>query len=275
MYAEYWGMECTPFVSRYASRFFVATPDYEEASARIRYLLEQNARAGLLLGAAGVGKTWCVASQLAELQADGVTAASISLDGLSHDAFFPEVANALGWNAEQSDSHRFGEFLRDRLAETAYFGRATVLVLEDADRASEATLRRVQRLLHLDSDSPLRLTLLLTARPRQLEHLCDFLEYAPLTMELDVWNADTVSAVVSQLLASVGVGRNLFTEDAIACMLEETCGNPRQWMRLADLSLAAAASTELRWVDAETVRWVLSKFPNPFALVNHPSGIIA
>ncbi|MDD3470890.1 MAG: AAA family ATPase [Thermoguttaceae bacterium] len=267
MYADYWGMECTPFASRYAPRFFVATPDYEEVAARIRYLLEQNTRAGLLLGASGTGKTWCIASQLAELRADGVVAASISLDGLNHDAFFPEVANVLGWDAEQGDSNRFGEILRDHFAESAYFGRTTVLVLEDADRASEATLRRVQRLFHLEADTPLRLTLLLTARPRRMERLCDFLEYCPLTMELGVWSADTVSMVVSQLLASVGVGRNLFTEDAIACMLEETNGNPRQWIRLADLSLAAAASTELRWVDAETVRWVLSKFPNPFALV--------
>ena len=300
MIADYWGMETSPFVARYAPRFFVATLWYEEVAARTDHLLRRNAPLGILTGDAGSGRTWCVSAIRSELQGNGHTSASISLAGLEPDSLLPSILDALGVDGFASSTSgtsttastaRQFTILNDRLAETAYFGRRALLVLEDADRAPTATLAQIPRLVGYDGVTPRYLTLLLTMRtspeiltddadpignaddveyPHGAIHssertaaLADLYEMATLTMELGAWNATILSGAFEQLMATVGCVRSPFTEDSLETLLRESGGNPRRLMRLADLSLAAAAASELRWVDSETIRWVVDQMMQP------------
>ncbi|MDO4558498.1 MAG: ATP-binding protein [Planctomycetia bacterium] len=266
MVAEYWGMETSPFVARWTPRFFVATPWYDEVTARLDYMLRQNARLGILIGDAGTGKSWCAAALCAEQRGEGHRSAVLSLSGVEPESLLPEICRSLGF-ATPDERPSWG-FLTDQLAETAYFGRHTLLICEDVDRCSSGTRAALSRLPALESDSPMGLTVLMTTRTtsrtserivEQIPELTDYFDQATLTMELGVWDSGMVTAIMEQLLAIVGTVRPPFTEDAVETLVEESDGNPRRLMRLADLSLITAAASELRWVDSETVRWVTSR----------------
>ena len=57
MYARHWGLVDIPFQSTVDRRWFYEGPSHEEALARLLFLVEQHRRLGLLIGAAGTGKT--------------------------------------------------------------------------------------------------------------------------------------------------------------------------------------------------------------------------
>ena len=258
MTAKYWGMETSPFVARWTPRFFVATPWYDEVSARLDYLLRQNARLGIIAGASGTGKSWCAAALHAEQRGNGDRAAVISLAGMESESVLPQLFRATGVATDIGPLS--WETWADRLAETAYFGRRTLLICEDIDRTTPKTWTVLSRLIHLESELPLGLTILLTTRSMDGNPQFDeFREQATLTMELGVWDSEIVTAVLEQLLAVVGTLRSPFTQDAVETLVELSDGNPRRLMRLADLSLVTAAASELRWVDSETIRWVSSQ----------------
>ena len=57
MYTEHWGLRESPFRGSLDPRYFFNSPSHDEALARLQFLVDNQRRLGLMLGAAGSGKS--------------------------------------------------------------------------------------------------------------------------------------------------------------------------------------------------------------------------
>src|SRR2546423_6188572 len=80
MYQAYWGLKHSPFASAAEHRDLTASSVHAEALARLDFLRESRCTFGLLLGAAGSGKSIVLAEFAARAKRDG---AFVSLANLA------------------------------------------------------------------------------------------------------------------------------------------------------------------------------------------------
>ena len=258
MYLAHWGLREAPFSPRLDPRAFHASPVHNEALARLLFLVDERRRVGLLLGDAGTGKSLLLATLARELRATTPNVAVINLLGAEPQGFLWNVAAALGANPDiQAGTHELWRTVTDQIAAARYQQLPTVLLLDDADRASRECQAAVLRLAHADLAPEARLTLVLASRLNN-SHRLDrrLLELAELRVDLVPWEEVDTAAFVNEALLKAGRHEPAFEEGALARLHLLSQGIPRHVCQLAELALVAGAGENLRRIDAATLEAV-------------------
>ncbi len=255
MHEAHWGLNEPPFRTRIDPKRFYRGPTHDEALARMHFLVERGHRMGLLLGEAGSGKSLLLAVCAEQLRDRGQSVATVSLLGLEPAEFVSSLAGGLGLNPDQCLSGAaLWRMLTDRITENRYEQVATVLLLDDAERASQAVLSQVFRLAKCDPTPDSRLTLVLAGRYDRMGHLGpDLLDLADLRIDLERWEPADTEGFVRAALARAGRSAPIFDDAALARLHELAEGVPRRVCQLAELALVAGAGEGLATIDAETV----------------------
>src|SRR5262245_30201745 len=103
-----------------------------EALARLHYLFEHRRRAGIVLGPAGVGKSFLLAQFAREVRRTGHEAVAVDLFGTQDGEFLWNVAARLGAPVQLSDSRfRLWRAIADRLYENRLQNIHTVLLFDN------------------------------------------------------------------------------------------------------------------------------------------------
>jgi len=258
MYQSHWGLQKSPFRGCLDPDFFFESPVHEEALARLQFLVENRRRVGLLMGIAGSGKSMLLEVLAEQFRRKGQPAAKIDLIGLEPAEMLAMLAARIELNVDPSAS--MGTLWRavtDRLTEYRYRQLNTVILLDDADRASQPVLDQITRLARYDQSPESRLTLILTGQRQRIGRLGDtLLDLAELRIEVEPWEPRETAEFLKTSLARAGRESPLFDDPAVALLHELTHGIPRRVSQLADLSLVAGAGAELDTIDAEVVESV-------------------
>jgi len=255
MYRAYWGLRSTPFQGGASAEDFFLSATHEEALARLHFLTDQRRRLGLVFGADGSGKSLLLATFAQKCREAQHDVARMNLTGLSMDEFPRQLAYELGLNlAESVSSFSLWRHITDRITESGFQNRSTVVLLDDADQTSPEVLDQVLRLVHVEGPHPLPLTVILTARP---EH--DRVSFLPLTqradlrIELNGWELQDTAHYVTTTLDRAGSKTSPFQDQAVERLHALAEGIPRRVNQLADLALLAGAGHELSSIDVATV----------------------
>jgi general secretion pathway protein A len=255
MYGSYWGLSESPFRGGFDARQFYQGIAQEEALARLHFLVDEHRALGLLLGAAGSGKSMLLEMFARALPAFGCQRALVNLSGIGLDQFLWLVSSQLGVEVSRA-ANRFtlARSLEDHLVANRYQQLATVLLLDDADEASAEVLSEIARLAQLDMVRDARLTVVLTCQPSRAGRLGPrLLNLAELRIDMDGWDADETAAYVKSALAVAGRSTPVFGEAALLRLYEHSGGIPRRVKQLADLALLAGAGQNTTQIDALTV----------------------
>jgi general secretion pathway protein A len=258
MYLAHWGLREAPFTPRLDPRTFHASPVHNEALARLHFLVEERRRLGLLLGEAGTGKSLLLAVLARELRPTTPYVASVNLLGAEPHGFLWGVAAALGANPDvRATQHELWRSVVDEIASARYQQLPTVLLLDDADRASRECQATVLRLAHADLATEARLTVVLSSRLTTSQRLDRrLIELADLRVDLQPWEEADTAAFVTEALARSGRNEPAFDNRALARLHELALGIPRHVGQLAELALVAGAGETLRRIDADTIEAV-------------------
>ena len=254
MFRKYWGLRESPFRDTLDWRRFYASPMHEEALARLEFLVEDRRRMGLLLGMPGCGKSLVLEVLDRRLRRSGLQVANVNVSGVDLREFLWLLAAELGINPDRRDDvFRLWRGVLDRLIENRYQQLSTVVLLDDADRASPQVLDHLARLAQLDDNSA-RLTIVLAATGLSGVRLPQRLvELAELRSDLEPWEpADTVQHV-NAALEQAGRSMPIFTDEAVHHLHDLAGGVPRHINRLANLALLAGAGSKLTQIDIDTV----------------------
>lgn len=258
MYLSYWQLQKRPFGGGTTQPAYVPSSSHEEALARLHYLMESRGRLGLLLGAAGGGKTFLLDLLARQLRRVSASAPCFSLQGLSAHEMLWKLAIAFGGNHDRT-SKSFDLWLQidDQVAENRCQGISTVILLDDADVARRETLEHLVRLVRGEPGLPNRLTVVLAGRTDRISAIGrQLLELTDLRIDLASWEFADTENYVRQSLLSAGRKNPAFSAEALLRLHELSQGAVRRTALLADLALLAAAGEKLPLVDAHTVQAV-------------------
>lgn len=227
----------------------------EEALARLEWLCGHRERCGIVLGAAGVGKSHLAAVAARRLAGLGAEVAVLSVGGLPEGEWLELLLDRLPLDHHsRAEPGRPWQKLENRLRENALLERTTALVFDDADRAPADALEGIGRLVAAVEPRFSRTLVVVTALPGGLHRLPDEVrQRAAVRIELTPWEEQDVAAFIAAALRRAGGDPGLFSAEAVETMARFTAGVPRQVVRLARLALAAAAGDGLGAVDAATV----------------------
>ncbi|NUQ62990.1 MAG: AAA family ATPase [Pirellulales bacterium] len=257
MYQSHWGLRNTPFRNRLDPEFFFESPTHEEGLARLHFLVEQQRRLGLLMGGTGTGKSLLLEVFAAQMRQQGFPVANFSLLGMDPAELLRETAVQFGLNPGSRGLPELWRMVLDRIREHRYQQLATVVLLDDADRASPLVLIQIVRLAQHDLTPDSRLTLVLAGRQERMSRLGEtLLELSELRIDLQDWQPDDTETYIAHTLARAGCRQPVFEEPAILRLHELAHGIPRRINQLADLALAAGAGQDLERIDADTVESV-------------------
>jgi type II secretory pathway predicted ATPase ExeA len=263
MYQAYWGLKQTPFVCLAGSGPTAPSPVHAEALARLAFLVENGGRLGLLLGAAGSGKSSLLAQFVLGQRKQGTASALISGTGSLPGDVLLELARQWGCNPEPSESTgQLWQRVADRLAELQLEAAPALIALDDADAASSDVHLLLLRLLSLPD---MRLTIIAAAHPESLHRLDGRLtEQAGLRIDLGQWNEQETRDYVALSLREAGRLQPAFADQAVRRLFELSGGVPRKVNQLAQLALVAGAGQNLIQIDDETILSVFDELSTSF-----------
>jgi len=238
----------------------VRTPAWEEASARLQFLVDRGSRLGLLVGAAGIGKSLLLECFAEEQRAAGCLTAVINATGLAPEELLWSLAEKLQTPVEHDwNLFRLWRAVNDRLLELRFLREQAVILIDDAHRAGDDVLMHLYRLLHAEAAADARLTVVVTSTPAAVARLGrSLLDLVDLRVELPAWSTVEIKALID---ATGNRTKSIrFTDAAVRRIGELTGGVPRSVVHLADLCRLAAEADGGDQVDAATVDGVRSAF---------------
>lgn len=271
MYLAHWGLREPPFRNVVDPRYFFESPTHEEALARLQFLIDGSHRAGLLLGAAGSGKSLLLEVLASAARRMREPVARLSLLGIDKEELLWRLAASWGLDPRpRTSASELWRLLLDRLAAQRIEERHALVLLDDADEATADVLTQVLRVAQTDVAGAPAVTLILAARSENIGRLgTRLLELADLRIDLAPWNADDTRGYLEHALRRAGRIEPVFTPEASDLLARLSQGVPRNVVQLADLALVAASGQNLPAVDEHTLEGVYAELGVVHQLVDH------
>ncbi|MCE9631974.1 MAG: hypothetical protein K8S94_14825 [Planctomycetia bacterium] len=233
-------------------------PAQEEALARLEWLLTERQRCGLVVAAAGLGKSHLAAVAARRLGGLGAEVAVLSLHGLPVGEWLDLLLARLPLDpASRAEAIRPWLALENRLRENTLMERPTVLIFDDVDHAPDDALDGIARLVAAGEPRFASTVIVALATPTGLPRVPDAVRLrAAVRIDLPLWSEDDVAAYMATALHRGSADADAFSDTAVTTLARFSGGVPRMACRLARLSAIAAAGESLDRVDAATVERV-------------------
>jgi type II secretory pathway predicted ATPase ExeA len=258
MYQAHWGLHGSPFAGGLDRTNFFRSPTHDEALARLHFLVDEQRRLGLLLGAAGSGKSLVLEVLAHDVAREGKEVARLNLLAVGEHEVLWQLAEGLGVFPCRSETlHGLWRGISDRLAERRCQQLHSVVLLDDADEAPMEVLEHVVRLAQHDATCRTGLTIVLAAATHRAARLGRrLLSLADLRVDLEAWTPEDTAQFLADALQRCGREEPVFDGHAILRLHELAGGAPRPVCQLADLCLLAGAAQGLAVIDEDTVETV-------------------
>ena len=250
MYETYWNLQHKPFRYRVGVADLYRSSTLQSAILRLRYCIDNNAGAALLLGPSGAGKS----SVTRLLNAEGTDLhpfIHLAYPGLSSAELTRVIAGELTED-EAIAQLRSDELLvriHQALRKAAAGDQHPVIVLDEAHLRSNETLNDVVLpLLNLgEVDFGVRFSVLLVGQPALGTHIArngQLRERIAVTATVSGMSLNETADYINTSMKNAGATRQVFQEDAIAAVFELSHGNPRRINRICDMALLVGYSEQ-------------------------------
>ncbi len=261
MYESYWQFTQKPFEHGADPRFFFSSETHRAAMLQIRYAIETNAAAALLLGPGGTGKTLLLHLLKQDKPESCEPFVHIVFPQMSTEDLLAYIADE--FNAPPAEGRTIRDSVRriqTLLTENARQGRHAVLVIDEAHLIDDiGTLEALRLLMNFEVNSQPCLTLLLVGQSPLLSLIA---RCQPLEERLSVkcvlrsLSLDETVAYVNHRLAAAGVPHPVFDAAAMLSLHEQSRGSPRRINRLCDLALLVGFADEQAAIGAQQIESV-------------------
>jgi type II secretory pathway predicted ATPase ExeA len=262
MYKTYYGLQARPFSLRPDPAFFFHRNQYETASALLDYAALHQAGIMVLTGDAGCGKTSLVhhfqhstrAACAVGIISNPVVLREVPLRGILH---------AFNLSAASGNETELYITLQCFLQQQRQAQRTSILIIDEAQNLSPATLEELRLLTNSEVGSAAMLQLILVGQP-ELEAILNRPELARLQQRivsryhLHALNKQETVTYITHRLIKARSPRVLFTQAAMSRVYWGSGGIPRLINMLCDIALTYGYAENLHKIDEDTVNQVIA-----------------
>lgn len=265
MYLNHWNLKRLPFENTLEPEWFFPSQTHQAALLKLRYLIENQKGAGVVVGATGFGKTFLIRRLEHELNDSTGPWLHIVFPQMSADDLLCDLAVRLRGaiaHGETSPTEQLPRSLALRqieqsLDEHARAGRHPVIVVDDAHLIDDpGTLQALELLLNFQQPPQRCFTLILLGDRLLLSRLSRmprFDERLAVRAMLQSLSPDETARFVRYRLEVAGNRGSVFELDALAELAELSGGIPRRINRLADLALLVGYADRRHLLTAQDV----------------------
>ncbi len=243
----HWNLQQRPFEATWDTRFYFQSREHEEALNRMYFLVEeQTMNIGLLTGEVGCGKTLTRAVFINNLDPGRFTVVVQENSNFTFKELLQSVLRSIDDPPKTARPSKFTLYEQLRAAVTRMHGegRHLVLVFDEAQEMSTATMNELKLLTNFNGNGQTCVTLILLGQPelrRRVAQLPPIDQRISLRFHLGPLPVADVGAYLSHRLRVAGhPSGELFDGDAAVRAGEAARGVPRALNRLAKFALEHA-----------------------------------
>jgi len=261
MYLRHFHLSTKPFAMNPDPTFLYSSEQHSAALTMLEYALESQANFCLLTGEIGSGKTTLI-RHLIRMLGEQVTVGLVSNTHRRFKSIYPWALSALGIVPNDDSDIAQYEALTDFIVREYGKRRRTLLILDEAQNLSVATLEELRLLSNVNSEQDVAVQTLLVGQPELREKMAkpalrQFAQRIAVDFHLQPLSLSEVQAYIRHRLTVAGGGESIFERKAIEHIHHFSGGVPRLINQLCDLSLVYAFAEKRKRVDAELVAKVL------------------
>jgi general secretion pathway protein A len=257
---EHWGLRERPFEPTWDTRFFFQGREHDEALNRLSFVVgEQTMLLGMLTGEVGCGKTLTRAVFADQLEPQKFCVVTQENSSFSFNELLGLALQSLDGepgSIGRTKSARYERF-KKMLEVLEREHRHLVLIFDEAQEMSPATLNELKLLTNLNGAGRTYLTVILVGQPElreRVERLPAINQRISLRFHLKPLSPEDCAHYLSHRLKVAGHATGeLFTPEAVESAFRGSQGVPRVLNRIAKFALEFAWVQEYSAVTAEAV----------------------
>ncbi|HIF96115.1 MAG TPA: hypothetical protein EYQ54_03660 [Myxococcales bacterium] len=267
MYTAFYGLSEKPFSLTPNPAFLYLSDSHREALAHLVYGLEQGEGFIVLSGEVGTGKTTLCRSLLERIEPDSEVA--ILFNPSNNDIeLLQSISEEFGLPAERRSRRQLVSALNGFLLDCHGRERRVILIVDEAQNLSSATLEQIRLLSNLETASSKLIQIILLGQP-ELEAKLDSDSLRQLRQRVTVrWSLrpfsvqDTGAYVQHRLAVAAGAAREIFSPAALREVHRLTGGIPRLINVLCDRALLVGYADSNHRIGMKRVRQAAREVPD-------------
>ncbi len=259
MYLEYWGFKKTPFDNVPDPDFFYMSKPHKEGLTRLIYAVEMRKGCALLSGDIGCGKTTLSRVFIQRISGEGFHVGVISNPCLDSTEFLQDVLYKLKIAEVPDTKVEILKVLSDKLTDNVKGNRETLLIIDEAQLLTDATLEEVRLLLNFQLSDRFLITIILLGQPElidKIKRIRQLEQRIAIRYLLKPFNLEETISYVLFRQKRAGADRNVFSRQAIEAVYKHSGGLPRMINNLCDLALLIGYS-EKRVITSDIIKEVI------------------
>jgi general secretion pathway protein A len=260
----YWNLRERPFETTWDIRFFFQSRDHDEALSRLGFLVgEQTMLIGMLTGEIGCGKTLTRAVFTDRIDKQRFRVVVQENSAFTFTEMLGSVVQELDPTASAGGStkHARWERLKAVVEHLHEEGRHLVLIFDEAQEMTSATLNELKLLSNLNGAGVNYLTIVLVGQPElrtMVAKLPAINQRISLRFHLNPLDQEETGNYLRHRLKVAGHPTgNVFPPEAVERAFQVSMGVPRELNRIAKLALEFAWVKEFPEVSLEAVEAVI------------------
>lgn len=264
MYADYWQLNSAPFENNLDTRFYYESESHHAALLKLRYMIENDKGAGLVVGGTGSGKSFVLNVLGEALEGAFGPFVHLVFPQMSPGELLAYLAVELGAKDEALRRDPGGldrtiRMIQQQIQNFNTQGRHPVLLIDEAHLIDDQATFQALRLLLNFQPIGLKFSLIfsgqneLLSRIRRIPQLDERLGVKCILRPMGY---EETLGYVTHRIRMGGVSRALFAPDAMEALFELSGGIPRQINRLCDLALLVGLADNSEQVSAGQVEAV-------------------
>lgn len=265
-YTEHYGLSAPPFALTPDPRFWFESATHRKAMAYLGYGLQQGEGFVVITGEVGAGKTTLVGLLMDRIDPVRIAAVKLVSTQVDGDDVLRLAAQGFGLSTEGAAKAQLLDRIERYLADRAYEGRKTLLIVDEAQNLSVSALEELRMLSNFQVGERALLQILLLGQPEFRDRLASpaleqLSQRVIATHHLEGMTTDEVRPYLEHRLHVAGsTGRPHFDDAACLALHAASGGIPRRLNQLTTRVLLMAAIDNIDAIDGPLVERVLSDF---------------
>jgi len=263
MYETFYGFRERPFSLQPDPGFLYLGKRHRMALTMLQYALESQAAIAMLTGDIGAGKTTLLRHLLNQLD-HGVTVGLVSNTHKAFGELLHWVLLAFGLEHQHKNKAELYQTLVDFLIERYAKGQHTILIIDEAQNLSPATLEELRVITNVNADKDQILQLMLSGQPElrntlRRADLEQFTQRISVDFHLGPLDETETHAYICHRLRIAGGDPETFSPEARTFVHHQCDGIPRLVNTLCDTALVYGFAEQSRRIEAALVRDIVEE----------------